>query len=181
LKIILIIIVWWHIIGTATIVIVVLVMTPQRQSAEFVFTTWVNNTGWSSSFYVFMLGLLQSQYTLSGYDSAAHMAEETQNASTGGPMGIIMAIVTASVVGWIFLVGMTFSIGNFETQIVHPAVGVALSQIFYDSCGQGVAIFLILIILGAQFFCGSALTLASSRMVYAFARDGALVSSLFFF
>ncbi|KAG0290018.1 hypothetical protein BGZ97_006294 [Linnemannia gamsii] len=166
--------VWWHIIGTATIVIVVLVMTPQRQSAEFVFTTWVNNTGWSSSFYVFMLGLLQSQYTLSGYDSAAHMAEETQNASTGGPMGIIMAIVTASVVGWIFLVGMTFSIGNFETQIVHPAVGVALSQIFYDSCGQGVAIFLILIILGAQFFCGSALTLASSRMVYAFARDGAL-------
>lgn len=95
-------------------------------------------------------------------------------------MGIIMAIVTASCVGWVFLVGMTFSIGNFETQIVSPAVGVALSQIFYDSCGQGVAIFLILIILGAQFFCGSALTLASSRMVYAFARDGALVSCLIF-
>ncbi|KAG0361540.1 hypothetical protein BGX24_005324, partial [Mortierella sp. AD032] len=169
--------VWWHVFGTATIVIVVLVMTPQRQSAEFVFTTWVNNTGWSSNFYVFMLGLLQSQYTLSGYDSAAHMAEETQNASTGGPMGIIMAILTASVVGWVFLLGMTFSIMNFETQIVSPAVGVALSQIFLDSCGLRVAIFLILIILGAQFFCGSALTLASSRMVYAFARDGALPMS----
>ncbi|KAG0270374.1 hypothetical protein BGZ95_001716 [Linnemannia exigua] len=169
--------VWWHVFGTATIVIVVLVMTPQRQSAEFVFTTWVNNTGWSSNFYVFMLGLLQSQYTLSGYDSAAHMAEETQNASTGGPMGIIMAILTASVVGWVFLLGMTFSIMNFDTQIVSPAVGVALSQIFLDSCGLRVAIFLILIILGAQFFCGSALTLASSRMVYAFARDGALPMS----
>ncbi|KAF9908795.1 hypothetical protein EC991_009498 [Linnemannia zychae] len=169
--------VWWHVFGTATIVIVVLAMTPHRQSAEFVFTTWVNNTGWSSSFYVFMLGLLQSQYTLSGYDSAAHMAEETQNASTGGPMGIIMAIVTASVVGWVFLVGMTFSIMDFEMQIVSPAVGVALSQIFLDSCGLRVAIFLILVILGAQFFCGSALTLASSRMVYAFARDGALPMS----
>ncbi|KAG0058739.1 hypothetical protein BGZ90_004794 [Linnemannia elongata] len=169
--------VWWHVFGTATIVIVVLVMTPERQSAEFVFTAWVNNTGWSSSFYVFMLGLLQSQYTLSGYDSAAHMAEETQNASTGGPMGIIMAIVTASCVGWVFLVGMTFSIGSFENQIVAPEVGVALSQIFLDSCGLGVAIFLIMIILGAQFFCGSALTLASSRMVYAFARDGALPMS----
>ncbi|KAK3820541.1 MAG: amino acid permease-domain-containing protein [Linnemannia elongata] len=170
-------IVWWHVFGTATIVIVVLAMTPERQSAEFVFTAWINNTGWSSSFYVFMLGLLQSQYTLSGYDSAAHMAEETQNASTGGPMGIIMAIVTASGVGWVFLIGMTFSIGNFEKQIVAPEVGVALSQIFLDSCGLGVAIFLILIILGAQFFCGSALTLASSRMVYAFARDGALPMS----
>lgn len=91
-------------------------------------------------------------------------------------MGIIMAIVTASCVGWVFLVGMTFSIGSFENQIVAPEVGVALSQIFLDSCGLGVAIFLIMIILGAQFFCGSALTLASSRMVYAFARDGALVS-----
>ncbi|KAF9088214.1 hypothetical protein BGX23_007554 [Mortierella sp. AD031] len=169
--------VWWHVFGTATIVIVVLAMTPERQSAEWVFTTWINNTGWSSSFYVFMLGLLQSQYTLSGYDSAAHMSEETQNASTGGPMGIIMAIVSASVVGFVFLLGMSFSIMNFERQIVQPEVGVALSQIFLDSCGLKVAVFLILIILGAQFFCGSALTLASSRMVYAFARDGALPMS----
>ncbi|KAF9377602.1 hypothetical protein CPC16_011751, partial [Podila verticillata] len=88
--------VWWHVFGTATIVIVVLATTPVKQSASFVFTEWVNNTGWSSGFYVFMLGLLQSQYTLSGYDSAAHMSEETQNAQTGGPRGIIMAIVVAS-------------------------------------------------------------------------------------
>lgn len=190
--------------------IVVLATTPEKQSASFVFTEWVNNTGWSSGFYVFMLGLLQSQYTLSGYDrygtficclfffvwstyslarsafltpilsaldfysSAAHMSEETQNAQTGGPRGIIMAIVVASVVGWVFLVGMTFCITDFEAQIVSPHVGVALSQIFLDSAGLRLAIFLILIILGAQFFCGSALTLASSRMVYAFARDGAL-------
>ncbi|KAF9329062.1 hypothetical protein BG006_007850 [Podila minutissima] len=166
--------VWWHVLGTATIVIVVLATTPEKQSASFVFTEWVNNTGWSSGFYVFMLGLLQSQYTLSGYDSAAHMSEETHNAQTGGPRGIIMAIVVASIVGWVFLVGMTFCITDFEAQIVSPHVGVALSQIFLDSAGLRLAIFLILIILGAQFFCGSALTLASSRMVYAFARDGAL-------
>ncbi|KAG0020481.1 hypothetical protein BGZ82_011584 [Podila clonocystis] len=166
--------VWWHVLGTATIVIVVLATTPEKQSASFVFTEWVNNTGWSSGFYVFMLGLLQSQYTLSGYDSAAHMSEETQNAQTGGPRGIIMAIVVASIVGWVFLVGMTFCITDFDAQIVSPHVGVALSQIFLDSAGLRLAIFLILIILGAQFFCGSALTLASSRMVYAFARDGAL-------
>ncbi|KAF9024298.1 hypothetical protein BGZ52_011190 [Haplosporangium bisporale] len=166
--------VWWHVFGTATIVIVVLATTPVKQSASFVFTEWVNNTGWSSGFYVFMLGLLQSQYTLSGYDSAAHMSEETQNAQTGGPRGIIMAIVVASAVGWVFLVGMTFCITDFESQIVSPHVGVALSQIFLDSAGLRLAIFLIFIILGAQFFCGSALTLASSRMVYAFARDGAL-------
>lgn len=121
-----------------------------------------------------MLGLLQSQYTLSGYDSAAHMSEETKNAQRGGPWGIIRAIVTASVVGWFFLVGVTFCIMDFEKQIVAPEVGVALSQMFLDSAGRTWAIILVFVILGAQFFCGSALTLSSSRMVFAFARDGAL-------
>ncbi|ORZ12458.1 amino acid transporter [Lobosporangium transversale] len=166
--------VWWHVFGTMLIVVVLLVTTSEKQSAEFVFTSWQNNTGWSSGFYVFMLGLLQSQYTLSGYDSAAHMSEETKNAQQGGPWGIIRAILTASAVGWFFLVGVTFCITSFENQIVNPAVGVALSQIFLDSAGKTWAIVLILVILGAQFFCGSALTLSSSRMVYAFARDGAL-------
>ncbi|KAG0018169.1 hypothetical protein BGZ81_010352 [Podila clonocystis] len=166
--------VWWHVVGTLMIVIVVVAYTPEKQSASFVFTEWVNNTGWNSGFYVFMLGLLQSQYTLSGYDSAAHMAEETKNAQHGGPMGIIRAILGASIIGWIFLIGMTFCITDSQAQIVEPAVGVALSQIFLDAAGQTWAIILILVILGAQFFCGSALTLASSRMVYAFARDGAL-------
>ncbi|KAK5828179.1 amino acid/polyamine transporter I [Linnemannia elongata] len=166
--------VWWHVLGTALIVVVVIVYSPTKQSAEFVFTHWENNTGWTSGFYVFMLGLLQSQYTMSGYDSAAHMSEETKNAQEGGPWGIIRAIVVAFVVGWTFLIAMTFCIQDFQSQIVEPAVGISLSQMFLDGPGQTWAIILILVILGAQFFCGSALTLASSRMVYAFARDGAL-------
>ncbi|KAG0245024.1 hypothetical protein BGX31_008117 [Mortierella sp. GBA43] len=160
--------------GTILIVVVLLATTSEKQSASFVFTEWRNNTGWSSGFYVFMLGLLQSQYTLSGYDSAAHMSEETKNAQKGGPWGIIRAIITASVVGWFFLVGVTFCVQDFDSQIVNPKVGVALSQMFLDSAGETWAIILIAVILGAQFFCGSALTLSSSRMVYAFARDGAL-------
>ncbi|KAF9426611.1 hypothetical protein BGZ76_002678 [Entomortierella beljakovae] len=166
--------VWWHLIGTILIVAVLLATTSEKQSAEFVFTHWENETGWSSGFYVFMLGLLQSQYTLSGYDSAAHMSEETKNAQQGGPWGIIRAIVTASIVGWFFLIGVTFCITDFAKQVIEPEVGVTLSQMFLDSAGLSWATVLILVLLGAQFFCGSALTLASSRMVYAFARDGAL-------
>ncbi|KAG0071506.1 hypothetical protein BGZ89_010432 [Linnemannia elongata] len=121
--------VWWHVLGTALIVVVVIVYSPKKQSAEFVFTHWENNTGWTSGFYVFMLGLLQSQYTMSGYDSAAHMSEETKNAQEGGPWGIIRAIVVAFVVGWTFLIAMTFCIQDFPSQIVEPAVGISLSQI----------------------------------------------------
>ncbi|KAG0232572.1 hypothetical protein BGW42_008086 [Actinomortierella wolfii] len=166
--------VWWHIFGTVILIAVPLAKTPEFAPASFVFTQWVNETGWSSGFYVFMLGLLQSQYTLSGYDAAAHMAEETQDAQKGGPMGIIWAIVSSFVAGWVFLIGITFCITDFQGQVIEPAVGVTLAQIFLDHVGRSGTIFLIIIILGGQFFCGSALTLASSRMVYAFARDGAL-------
>ncbi|KAF9157857.1 hypothetical protein DFQ26_008255 [Actinomortierella ambigua] len=166
--------VWWHIIGTVVLIAVPLANTPEFAPASFVFTQWVNETGWSSGFYVFMLGLLQSQYTLSGYDAAAHMAEETKDAQKRGPWGIIWSIVSAFVVGWVFLIGITFCITDFQGQVMEPAVGVTLAQILFDHVGRTGTIFLIIIILGGQFFCGSALTLASSRMVYAFARDGAL-------
>ncbi|KAF8980875.1 hypothetical protein BGZ46_003581 [Entomortierella lignicola] len=166
--------VYWHVIGTFLIIVVLLATTPNKQSASFVFTQWENYTGFGSGFYVFMLGLLQSQYTLSGYDSAAHMSEETKDAQRGGPWGIVRAIITASIVGWVFLIGITFCVTDFDNQILNPTVGTALGQMFLDSAGETWAIILILVILGAQFFCGSALTLASSRMVFAFARDGAL-------
>ena len=59
-----------------------------HQSVGYVFTTTVNNsgfsgTGWSSIVFwmVFAIGLTMSQYTLTGYDASAHMAEETHKAS----------------------------------------------------------------------------------------------------
>ncbi|HEU5107368.1 MAG TPA: amino acid permease, partial [Micromonosporaceae bacterium] len=44
--------VWWHIIGVVVIVGALVVLPSEHQSASFVFTHFVNNTGWSSAFYV---------------------------------------------------------------------------------------------------------------------------------
>ena len=63
-----------------------LVFVPgHHQSAVFVFGHFVNNTGWGSTFYVALLGLLLAQYTFTGYDASAHMTEETRDAATAGP------------------------------------------------------------------------------------------------
>lgn len=40
-----------------------------------------------------MVGLLQAQFTLTGYDSSAHLSEETHNAEVSGPVGMTMAII----------------------------------------------------------------------------------------
>jgi len=47
----------------------------ERASAEFVFTHFntENEDGISSKPYIFLLGLLMSQYTLTGYDASAYM------------------------------------------------------------------------------------------------------------
>ena len=38
-------------------------------------------------FYVFLIGLLMAQYTITGFDASAHMSEETAQASRMAPPG----------------------------------------------------------------------------------------------
>lgn len=63
-----------HIVGTIVIVITVLVGAPKLQDAKFVFTEFRDYTGYTtqssaSPVFVFLLGLLQSQWSMLGYDA----------------------------------------------------------------------------------------------------------------
>jgi len=65
---------------------------------------------------------------------------------------------------------------NYATEagtLAAPAV------IFMDSLGKGWTTFLLLIVVGAQFYCGMSSVTANSRMIYAFSRDGAVPGSQF--
>lgn len=39
---------------------------------------YLADAGLGTSFYVFLVGLLMSQYTVTGFDASAHMSEETK-------------------------------------------------------------------------------------------------------
>jgi amino acid permease (GABA permease) len=168
--------VWWHVIGVVIIVGALVVLPDQHQSASFVFGHFVNNTGWSSGFYVALLGLLLAQYTLTGYDASAHMTEETHDASRSGPRGIVMSIVVSLAAGWVLLIGLTFAIQDYAKEAAND---VPPAQIFIDAIGTTGGKLLLLIVIGAQFFCGMSSVTANSRMIYAFSRDGALPASSF--
>ncbi len=168
--------VWWHVLGVLMIVGVLAIVPAHHQSVSFVFTKLVNHTGWGSSLYVFALGLLLAQYTFTGYDASAHMTEETHDAARSAPRGIVMSIIVSLIAGWVLLLGVTFAIQNYaaeSTAVVPPA------QIFIDAIGTTGAKLLLLIVIGAQFFCGMSSVTANSRMIYAFSRDGALPGSAF--
>ncbi len=168
--------VWWHIVGVVVIVGALVILPSEHQSASFVFTHFVNNTGWSSAFYVGLLGLLLAQYTFTGYDASAHMTEETHDAARSGPRGIVMSIVVSLIAGWVLLVGITFAIRDYDGAIA-SSTGVPPAQIFIDALGLTGGKLLLLIAIGAQLFCGMSSVTANSRMIYAFSRDGALPAS----
>ncbi|GHG36673.1 MULTISPECIES: amino acid permease [Amycolatopsis] len=170
--------VWWHLVGVLVIVSVLAFVPAKHQEAGFVFGQFVNQTGWTSPVYVFALGLLLAQYTLTGYDASAHMTEETKNAAKAGPRGIVTSILVSLVAGWILLIGLTFAIQDYDGA-VGSATGVPPAQIFIDATGVTTGKFLLLICIGAQLFCGMSSVTANSRMIYAFARDGAIPGSAF--
>jgi amino acid permease (GABA permease) len=169
--------VWWQVLGVVVIVLALALLPDHHQSAGFVFGHFTNNTGWSSTFYVVALGLLLAQYTFTGFDASAHMTEETHQAARSGPRGIVNSIVVSLVAGWILLIGVTFAIQSYDGAL-DSSTGVPPVQIFLDALGRTGGELLLLIVIGAQFFCGMSSVTANSRMIYAFSRDAALPGSV---
>ncbi|KAG0212189.1 hypothetical protein BGX28_006735 [Mortierella sp. GBA30] len=177
LKVASLVSVFVHIVGTIVIIIVVLVGAPKLQTAKFVFTDFEDFTGYTtasnaSPVFVFLLGLLQSQWSMLGYDASAHMSEETEKSYVNGPRGILMSIFASVMIGLGLALALTFGIQDYEATM-GSAFGAA-PKIFIDCAGEKGGSVLIFIIVFAGFLCGVATVAANSRMLYAFARDGGL-------
>ena len=172
---------YWHMAGVAFIVLVLIVVPDNHQSFGYVFGETVNVSGYGNAtdnfsnpafWFVFGLGLLLSQYTITGFDASAHMAEETQQASRMAAVGMYMAVVASVVFGWILLLAVTFAIPSTEGALEN--IGVVVPWIWAESMSQNWAEALLFICVIAQFFCLTASVTSASRMMFAFSRDRAV-------
>src|SRR5690349_9315744 len=170
---------WWHLVGVAVIVVLLAVLPDQHKPISEVFTEVHNATGFTfagAGVYAVLIGLLMAQYTYTGYDASAHVAEETHDAARAAPRGIVMSVVVSVIAGFVLLFAITWSIQDYEAQRTTD-LGLPPAQIFIDAVGDNTGAFLLFICMVAQWFCGMASVTANSRMSYAFARDGALPGS----
>lgn len=170
--------VYWHLIGGAVIVAFLFVLPDDHQDLGFLLES-KNLTGWTgpiAGFYVFAIGLLLAQYTLTGYDASAHMTEETQRADVEGPKAIVRAIYVSIVAAFVLNIAMLLAIqgGDEEYEEVALQGLTAGGRIIVDAIGGAGGKLLLIIVVVAQFFCGLASVTANSRMIYAFSRDGAV-------
>ena len=184
--------VYWHLIGVAVIVIC-LYWAPQshtHQSMSFVFgsegwNAFKGLSGFAAPFYVVLLGLLNAQYTFTGYDASAHVSEETINANIQAAKGIVRSIWVSLIAGFILLVGVSWALPKTFPVSFAGTTYASLTDFaglcvtpwavaFTSSAGRTIGLLLILVVIGAQFFCGMSSITANSRMIYAFSRDGAV-------
>jgi amino acid transporter len=172
-----------HSLGVFSLCVAVLAKAPHHQSARFVFAKFYDGTaasadavGWSvraSPAYVTCVGILLSQYTITGFDASAHLSEETQNASWSAPIGVLMSIGCSAVFGFFLIISLLFSIQDFDTTVASTYSQPVL-QIFIDVFGQTGAILLMTLIMVCVWHCGLFSMTSNSRMMFSFSRDGAL-------
>ncbi|WP_122817635.1 amino acid permease [Nocardioides pantholopis] len=173
---------WWHVVGTLVIVGALWILPDSHQSVSWTLTEYHNETGWGFAPYVMLMGLLMAQYTYTGYDASAHVAEETKQAQIAAPRGIVMSVVVSVVGGFLLLYSITASIpdGSQEglSALSATDTGLPPAQVFLDALDSPfTAKLLLFIVCVAQFFCGMASVTANSRMSFAFSRDNALPGS----
>ena len=119
---------WWHLVGAAVIVIVLWALPNHHETVSWTLTGWHNETGWGYLPYVFLMGLLMAQYTYTGYDASAHVAEETKQAAKLAPRGIVMSVVISVIGGFILLYTITASIPDSSeaglSKLLNSATGL---------------------------------------------------------
>ena len=106
-----------HVIGVAIIILILIFAPDRHQSADFVFTDTINNSGFSDGsnsnlffwFYVLPVGFLLTMYTVTGYDASAHVSEETRDAEISAAKGVWQSVFFSAVIGWFVLLAITFA------------------------------------------------------------------------
>src|SRR5881628_136376 len=119
---------------------------------------------------VFVLGLLQAQWTYTGYDASAHVAEETVMARLNTAWGVFLSVAVSAVVGYVLLLVLTWTIPRGDVAAAandpYPVLHIA-----YGNLARGLGHVVAVIIGGAMWLCGLASITSMARMWYAFARD----------
>jgi amino acid transporter len=169
--------VWWHVIGVAVIVLVLIFVPSHHASFSYVFGHRSYGVGGFSHgmywFWVLPLGFLLTMYTITGYDASAHVSEETHGADESAPKGVWRSVFYSAVIGWILLLALTFAVQQKDISKISAAGFPALS-ILSTALSSGAAKLVILISTIGQLFCGMACVTSASRMTFAFSRDGAI-------
>ena len=188
--------VWWH-IGTVLVIVGALFLITSGKAHADISPFAVgplDTTAGASPFgfnlgpavgyavpIAFLFSLLQAQWTYTGYDASAHVAEETVGARLSSAWGVFISVAVSAVVGYIVLFGLVTHLPPLDQIMNCDPTKQALCSAYYggnpvvfttlsynlgqlgDVLGAAIAV--------AMSLCGLASVAAAGRMLFAFSRD----------
>jgi amino acid transporter len=166
-----------HVVGVIAIVGALFIFAPKQPFGFFFARITSNTNGWPY-WWAFVVGLLQAQWTFTGYDASASVSEETVDPRHRVPWGIVMAVVVSSVVGYLLLMALTLAIRDIPGVLNARDAGghpiPAVIAILTTAIGARAGGWATALAAMAMWFCGLSAVTWTSRVLYAFARDGGL-------
>ncbi|KAI1133970.1 amino acid transporter [Hypoxylon sp. FL0543] len=167
--------IFWTFAGVIAMMCCVLAIAKEgRRDAEWVFTHFEANSGWTPG-WSFVVGLLHAAYATSSTGMIISMCEEVRAPATQVPKAMVLTIVINTVAGLMFMIPLVFVLPDIQGLITlaQPVPAIVKSAIG----NSGGAFGLLIPLLVLAIICGIGCTTAASRCVYAFARDGAIPGS----
>jgi amino acid transporter len=181
--------VWVHVLGVLAIALLMFLFARYRNGLDFPFHIAPGDPAIAAAppfwgvfgiFGAFLLGLLQAQWTYTGYDASAHTAEETISARRGSANGLFMSVAVSAVVGYVLLLSITYALPPIADTLAADASGTpAVAYALMQNLGA-LGVFLSFVIVVAMLLCGMSAIASTGRMIFAFARDGGVPCSGFF-
>jgi amino acid transporter len=115
-----------------------------------------------------MVAMIMGLTTLTGFDAAANLAEEAKDPYRNVPRAIVGSVITAGVMGLLFLIALTVAIPDV-TRLSND--GSPVATILREQLGPIVETALLVAITFAFFACGMVVMATGARLVFAMSRD----------
>ncbi|PNS14566.1 Choline transport protein [Sphaceloma murrayae] len=159
-------------VGVIALVIVILVLAKGgRRSAEFVFTDFTPQSGWTPG-WSWMIGLLHAAYATSSTGMIINMAEEVRDPAIQIPKAMLATVVANTICGLFFLIPLMFVIPEVSEVILNLQPVPVIVNAAVGNQGGAFALMVPLILLAVC--CGCCCTTACARCIWSFARDEAM-------
>jgi amino acid transporter len=126
--------------------------------------------------FAFLLGLSYVCYTITGFDASAHTSEETHDAQVNVPKGMWQAVFWSWSIGLIMVAAFVLTMPSVE-----EGAAAGWGSFFYmwssSRMPYFLSLFLAIGLVLVNYICALAGLTSTSRMMFAFARDGGLPGS----
>lgn len=115
-----------------------------------------------------VMGMLLGAFTIVGFESAANLAEETENPATVVPRAMWQAVLSLGIVGMLFLIAVT---ALLDTSGLHQISETPIADVITGTLGTSLGKMLLVLVAISIFSCGLVILLSASRLVWAMSRD----------